>query len=120
MNLRYFFFLFFFVNLCSFYRMNKRGKAYMDSLLFKKKQDLNSYIYHISSKSGSGEYALSTILAPGAFARWPLMDRLKDLKMPTVFMCKLLLLCWILSACMYSLGRMSSMGQKQSMCFSVY
>ncbi|KAF9209241.1 hypothetical protein BGZ59_010206 [Podila verticillata] len=49
-------------------------------------RDLNSYIYHISSKSGSGEYALSTILAPGAFARWPLMDRLKDLKMPTVFM----------------------------------
>ncbi|KAG0332193.1 hypothetical protein BG000_010261 [Podila horticola] len=49
-------------------------------------KDLNSYIYHISSKSGSGEYALSTILAPGAFARWPLMDRLKDLKMPTVFM----------------------------------
>ncbi|KAG0330606.1 hypothetical protein BG004_002070 [Podila humilis] len=49
-------------------------------------KDLNNYIYHISSKSGSGEYALSTILAPGAYARWPLMDRLKDLKMPTVFM----------------------------------
>ncbi|KAG0256151.1 hypothetical protein DFQ27_005876 [Actinomortierella ambigua] len=49
-------------------------------------KDLNSYIYHISSKSGSGEYALSTILAPGAYARWPLMDRLKDLAMPTVFM----------------------------------
>jgi hypothetical protein len=65
------------------------------------KQDLNSYIYHISSKSGSGEYALSTILAPGAFARWPLMDRLKHLKMPTVFMCKLSLR-WILSARLYS------------------
>ncbi|KAF9936977.1 hypothetical protein BGZ65_001907, partial [Modicella reniformis] len=49
-------------------------------------RDLNNYIYHISSKSGSGEYALSTILAPGAYARWPLMDRLKDLKMPTVFL----------------------------------
>ncbi|KAG0205418.1 hypothetical protein BGX28_002989 [Mortierella sp. GBA30] len=48
-------------------------------------RDLNNYIYHISSKSGSGEYALATILAPGAFARWPLMDRLKDINMPTVF-----------------------------------
>ncbi|KAI8360942.1 Alpha/Beta hydrolase protein [Mortierella sp. GBAus27b] len=51
-------------------------------------RDLNNYIYHISSKSGSGEYALATILAPGAYARWPLMDRLKGLKMPTVFLCK--------------------------------
>ncbi|KAF9584969.1 hypothetical protein BGW38_004452 [Lunasporangiospora selenospora] len=49
-------------------------------------RDLNNYIYHISSKSGSGEYAMSTILAPGAYARWPLMDRLKDLKMPTAFL----------------------------------
>ncbi|KAF9172109.1 hypothetical protein BGX21_002885 [Mortierella sp. AD011] len=49
-------------------------------------RDLNNYIYHISSKSGSGEYAMSTILAPGAYARWPLMDRLRDIKMPTVFL----------------------------------
>ncbi|KAF9113314.1 hypothetical protein BGX27_001850 [Mortierella sp. AM989] len=49
-------------------------------------RDLNNYIYHISSKSGSGEYALSTILAPGAYARWPLMDRLRDIKMPTIFL----------------------------------
>ncbi|KAF9351489.1 hypothetical protein BGX34_000523 [Mortierella sp. NVP85] len=49
-------------------------------------RDLNSYIYHISSKSGSGEYAMSTILAPGAYARWPLMERLKEIKMPTVFL----------------------------------
>ncbi|KAG0002317.1 hypothetical protein BGZ79_003185 [Entomortierella chlamydospora] len=49
-------------------------------------RDLNNYIYHISSKSGSGEYAMSTILAPGAYARWPLMDRLCDIKMPTVFL----------------------------------
>ncbi|KAG0375516.1 hypothetical protein BGX24_008977 [Mortierella sp. AD032] len=48
--------------------------------------DLNNYIYHISSKSGSGEYALATILAPGAYARWPLMDRLRDLTMPTAFL----------------------------------
>lgn len=53
-------------------------------------RDLNNYIYHISSKSGSGEYALATILAPGAYARWPLMDRLQGLKMPTVFLCKCL------------------------------
>lgn len=49
-------------------------------------RDLNNYIYHISSKSGSGEYALATILAPGAYARWPLMDRLKDVSVPTVFL----------------------------------
>ncbi|KAF9916703.1 hypothetical protein BX616_003060 [Lobosporangium transversale] len=49
-------------------------------------RDLNNYIYHISSKSGSGEYALATILAPGAYARWPLMNRMKDIKMPTVFL----------------------------------
>ncbi|KAG0302908.1 hypothetical protein BGZ98_007139 [Dissophora globulifera] len=49
-------------------------------------RDLNNYIYHISSKSGSGEYALATILAPGAYARWPLMDRLSGLTMPTVFL----------------------------------
>ncbi|KAF9418780.1 hypothetical protein BGZ94_009598 [Podila epigama] len=45
-----------------------------------------AYLEADELKSGSGEYALSTILAPGAYARWPLMDRLKDLKMPTVFL----------------------------------
>ncbi|CAG8468498.1 3435_t:CDS:2, partial [Acaulospora colombiana] len=48
--------------------------------------DLHDYLYHISAAPGSGEYAMSRILAPGAYARKPLMNRLENLKMPTVFM----------------------------------
>ncbi|KAK9695817.1 hypothetical protein K7432_012771 [Basidiobolus ranarum] len=48
--------------------------------------DLKDYLYHISSMSGSGEYALGTILKPGAFARKPLIDRLHELKVPTTFL----------------------------------
>ncbi|CAG8502699.1 2798_t:CDS:2 [Ambispora gerdemannii] len=48
--------------------------------------DLHDYIYHISLAPGSGEYALSKILAPGAFARKPLIHRLSQLKMPTTFL----------------------------------
>lgn len=47
--------------------------------------DLYDYLYHITSSTGSGEYALAAILAPGAFARKPLFHRLANLKMPTVF-----------------------------------
>jgi cardiolipin-specific phospholipase len=43
------------------------------------------YRYNITSSTGSGEYALAAILAPGAYARKPLMERLAKLKMPTVF-----------------------------------
>ena len=50
------------------------------------KECLSSYAYHITSQEGSGEYALGSILAPGAWAREPLHRRLKDLKMPTAFM----------------------------------
>ncbi|CAG8469834.1 16991_t:CDS:2 [Dentiscutata erythropus] len=48
--------------------------------------DLHDYLYHISSAPGSGEFALSRILAPGAFARKPLINRLPNLKMPTTFL----------------------------------
>ena len=34
------------------------------------------YLYHISAMDGSGEYALSKLLAPGAYAHNPLCDRL--------------------------------------------
>jgi cardiolipin-specific phospholipase len=50
--------------------------------------DLHDYLYHISCAPGSGEYALSRILAPGAYARKPLIHRLNKLKMPTTFLCK--------------------------------
>ncbi|CAG8440143.1 3047_t:CDS:2 [Diversispora eburnea] len=37
--------------------------------------DLHDYLYHVSAAPGSGEYALSRILAPGAYARKPLIQR---------------------------------------------
>jgi cardiolipin-specific phospholipase len=44
-----------------------------------------TYRYHITSSTGSGEYALASVLSPGAYARKPLIHRLPELKMPTVF-----------------------------------
>lgn len=41
--------------------------------------------YNITSSTGSGEFALAAILAPGAYARKPLFRRLEGLKVPTVF-----------------------------------
>ena len=35
-------------------------------------------MFHISCDKGSGEYGLGSILAPGAFARDPLINRLPD------------------------------------------
>ncbi|KAI8580565.1 hypothetical protein K450DRAFT_236239 [Umbelopsis ramanniana AG] len=46
---------------------------------------LYDYLYHITSSTGSGEYALASVLSPGAYARKPLIHRLPELKMPTVF-----------------------------------
>ncbi|KAJ3075702.1 hypothetical protein HK102_005547 [Quaeritorhiza haematococci] len=48
-------------------------------------KDFHDYVYHISALPGSGEYALSGLLLPGAWARKPLLDRLANLKMPTSF-----------------------------------
>jgi cardiolipin-specific phospholipase len=39
---------------------------------------LHDYSYSIFSQRGSGEYALAYILAPGAFARSPLIRRIQD------------------------------------------
>lgn len=44
------------------------------------------YFYQISSARGSGEFALSTVLESGAYARRPLCDRLGDVKVGTVFL----------------------------------
>ncbi|KAI8819567.1 Alpha/Beta hydrolase protein [Fimicolochytrium jonesii] len=49
-------------------------------------KDFRDYIFHISAQPGSGEFALSRLLLPGAYARIPLHDRLAKLKMPTVFL----------------------------------
>ncbi|KAI9500274.1 Alpha/Beta hydrolase protein, partial [Coemansia spiralis] len=50
------------------------------------RKGLGEYALQISTLPGSSEYALGDILRPGAFARRPLIDRLADIKMPTVFM----------------------------------
>ncbi|KAG8903958.1 hypothetical protein FRB99_002481 [Tulasnella sp. 403] len=48
-------------------------------------RDVNNYIWHITRGKGSGEYCISHILAPGAHARLPLVDRVDKLKMPITF-----------------------------------
>jgi cardiolipin-specific phospholipase len=48
-------------------------------------KDISDYLYYISSNRGSGEYALGSILSPGAWARIPLMPVFGKLKVPTYF-----------------------------------
>jgi len=48
-------------------------------------QELFTYLYQISKDRGSGEYCLAHLLAPGAHARWPLIDRIGALKQPISF-----------------------------------
>lgn len=45
-------------------------------------QDLFAYLYGISRDRGSGEYCLAHLLAPRAYARWPLLQRLPQLSTP--------------------------------------
>lgn len=51
---------------------NRRFAAFPDDT----KKELFAYLYHISTDRGSGEYVLAHVLAPGAFARWPMKKRL--------------------------------------------
>jgi pimeloyl-ACP methyl ester carboxylesterase len=44
-----------------------------------------AYCYHILAAQGSGEFALPHLLAPGAYAREPLMDAFSALKVPVDF-----------------------------------
>ncbi|KXS09185.1 alpha/beta-hydrolase [Gonapodya prolifera JEL478] len=48
-------------------------------------KDMKQYLYHTMALRGSGEYALGSILLPGAFAKRPLADRLAGLKVPCTF-----------------------------------
>lgn len=43
----------------------------------------------ISRSKGSSEYCISHLLAPGAYARMPIVDRIEKLKIPITFACKL-------------------------------
>lgn len=48
-------------------------------------RDMNDYIWHITRLKGSGEYCISHILAPGAHARRPLVDRVDKVTVPVAF-----------------------------------
>jgi cardiolipin-specific phospholipase len=49
-------------------------------------RDLHAYIYGTSVMRGSGEFCISHLLAPGAYARMPIVDRISPLKVPVTFM----------------------------------
>ncbi|KAJ1308604.1 hypothetical protein OPQ81_004302 [Rhizoctonia solani] len=49
------------------------------------KRDMHDYIWHITRAKGSGEYCIAHLLAPGAHARMPLVDRINALRMPITF-----------------------------------
>jgi hypothetical protein len=45
-------------------------------------------IFHrITRAKGSSEYCISHLLAPGAFARMPMVNRVDKLKIPVLFSC---------------------------------
>ncbi|EJD52315.1 alpha/beta-hydrolase [Auricularia subglabra TFB-10046 SS5] len=48
-------------------------------------REMNEYIFNITVAKGSSEYCISHILAPGAHARRPLVDRVDKLKIPVTF-----------------------------------
>lgn len=49
-------------------------------------RDLHAYIWSTSVLKGSGEFCISHILAPGAYARMPIVDRIGALRIPVTFM----------------------------------
>ncbi|KAF9221944.1 alpha/beta-hydrolase [Gyrodon lividus] len=49
-------------------------------------RDMHDYILNITLSKGSGEYCISHILAPYAYARKPLVDRIPALKIPITFL----------------------------------
>ncbi|KAH9943132.1 alpha/beta-hydrolase [Epithele typhae] len=46
---------------------------------------MHDYIMNITLAKGSGEYCISHLLAPGAYARRPIVDRIDALKIPVTF-----------------------------------
>ncbi|KAK1923840.1 Alpha/Beta hydrolase protein [Papiliotrema laurentii] len=50
------------------------------------RRDIHAYIYNTSILKGSGEYCISHLLAPGAYARIPIVDRINKVKVPVTFM----------------------------------
>jgi cardiolipin-specific phospholipase len=48
---------------------------------------MHDYLLNLTLMKGSGEYCISHLLAPGAHARMPLVDRIAALKIPITFVC---------------------------------
>ncbi|EJU06173.1 alpha/beta-hydrolase [Dacryopinax primogenitus] len=48
-------------------------------------RDMHNYMYHISRARGSGEFCISHILAPGAYAYYPIVNRIRDIRVPVAF-----------------------------------
>ncbi|KAI0036011.1 alpha/beta-hydrolase [Vararia minispora EC-137] len=48
-------------------------------------RDIHDYLLNLTLMKGSGEYCISHLLAPGAHARLPLVDRIAALKIPVTF-----------------------------------
>jgi len=48
-------------------------------------KDMHEYILAITLAKGSGEYSISHLLAPGAIARLPLVNRISAINVPVTF-----------------------------------
>ena len=59
-------------------------KIRFSKLATPEQEALSQYAYQIFRLRGSGEYALAYLLAPGAYARRPLIERVKGLQNDTV------------------------------------
>ncbi|THH17613.1 hypothetical protein EW146_g3243 [Bondarzewia mesenterica] len=65
--------------------VGKYSSRRFSSLSEEETRDMHDYITNITLARGSGEYCISHILAPGAHARMPLVDRIAELKIPVTF-----------------------------------
>lgn len=59
--------------------LGKYSRARFASLAPDEQNDLNSYLTSITLLPGSGEYAVGILLRPGAFARFPIAERIGTL-----------------------------------------
>ncbi|PFH52663.1 hypothetical protein AMATHDRAFT_2057 [Amanita thiersii Skay4041] len=65
--------------------IGKYSSRRFHSLTGEETRDMHEYIMNITLAKGSGEYCISHILAPGAHARMPLVNRISALKIPITF-----------------------------------
>jgi cardiolipin-specific phospholipase len=77
-------------NLCSLdaYTLFQYSSRRFVGLTTEETRDMHDYITNITLAKGSGEYSVSHLLAPGAHARMPLVDRITGLakeKIPITF-----------------------------------